>query len=250
VGSGVVAKSAPDGYTLLFTSVSLASNPALYKTEDPMKLFVPISKLATGPLAIVVNPSVPINSVKELLAAAKQKPGQLIMASSSAGSINHLGAELFKVKANIDFKIVIFKGGGPAMIDLLGGHSQFMFGTLPLVMAQIKSGKVRPIGTSGMVRSSSLPDVPIIADAVPGYEMTQWWGMFAPIGTPAPIVERLGKELKEVIAVDEVKKHFLSEGADIDYLSPAEFAPFVVGMWPNGTASSKMLTSSSSRINR
>jgi len=229
VGSGVASKAAPDGYTLLFTSTSLGFNPALYKTEDPIKLFAPIAKLAISPLAIVVHPSVPAHSVKELVAMAKQKPGQMIMASSSAGSINHLAAELFKAKANIDFKVVIFKGGGTAIIDLLGGHSHFMFGTLPLVISQVKSGKLRALATSGKVRSSSLPDLPTIADAVPGFEMIQWWGMFAPVRTPAPIIDKLARELKEVVASDEMKKIFLADGADVDYLGPADFSTFLRG---------------------
>jgi tripartite-type tricarboxylate transporter receptor subunit TctC len=122
---------------------------------------------------------------------------------------------------------VIFKGGSQANIDLIGGHSHFRTGTVPSVMSFIKAGQLRPIGTSGKVRSSSLPDVPIIADTVPGFEITQWWGLFAPIGTPAPIVERLGRELKFVANVNEVKKSFSEEGADIDYEAPAEFAKFV-----------------------
>ena len=227
VGVKFASRGAPDGYTLLFTSVSIASSPALYKTEDPLKQFAPIARVATGPLGIVVHPSVPARSVKELLDMIKQKPGEVIMASSSAGSINHMAALYFKVMANVDFKVVIFKGGGPAIIDLLGGHSHFMFGTLPLLMSQINAGKLIPIGTTGKVRTPMLPNVGVVADVVPGYEMSQWWGLFAPIGTPAPIIDKLGKEIKQVMAVDEVKKQFLAEGADVDYLGPAEFGPFL-----------------------
>jgi len=236
VGVKFASKGAPDGYTLLFTSVSIASSPALYKTEDPLKQFVPVARVATGPLGIAVHPSVPVRSVKELLDMIKKKPGEVIMASSSAGSINHMAALYFKVMANVDFKVVIFKGGGPAIIDLLGGHSHFMFGTLPLLMAQINAGKLIPIGTTGKVRTPMLPNVGVVADVVPGYEISQWWGLFAPIGTPAPIVDKLSREIKQVMAVDEVKKQFLAEGADVDYLGAAEFAPFLrenIAHWYN-----------------
>jgi tripartite-type tricarboxylate transporter receptor subunit TctC len=165
--------------------------------------------------------------VKELVEMAKRKPGELIMASSSAGSINHMAAMFFKVMAGIDFKIVIFKGGGPAVIDLLGGHSHFMFGTLPLLMSQINAGQLIPIGTTGKQRSPMLPNVGIVADVVPGFEISQWWGLFAPIGTPAPIIDKLSKEIKQVMATDEAKKQFLAEGASVDFLGAAEFGPFV-----------------------
>jgi len=227
VGVKYTSKRAPDGYTVLFTSVSIVTSHVIHKALNPLEHFAPVARVATGPLAIVVHPSVPINSVGELIATAKQKPGELIMASSSAGSINHVAASFLRVMADIDFKIVIFKGGGPAVIDLLGGHSHFMFGTLPMLMPQIDAKKFRPIGTTGKVRSPSLPDVGVVADVVPGYEITQWWGLFAPIGTPAPIIDKLTKEIKEVVALEDVKKQFVTEGAEVDYMSPADFKPYL-----------------------
>jgi tripartite-type tricarboxylate transporter receptor subunit TctC len=225
----MAAKASPDGYTLLIVSAAYGFNPALYTLPfDPVKSFVPVAKLGSGPNSLTVHPSVPANTVKELIALAKQKPGQLICGSAGVGSFQHMGTELFKMMAGVDFKIVQFKGGGPAMIDQLGGHSQFSFGSLIQTLPHIQSGKFRILATGGLKRSAILPSVPTIAEAgVPGYEATNWWGILAPAGTPAPIVERLNKEIKTLLASAEVQKLFLNEGADVDYLGPAEFGPFI-----------------------
>ncbi len=229
LGSEMVAKAEPDGYTLLIVSAAYAFNPALYKLPfDPIKSFSPIAKLGSGPNSLTVHPSVPANSVKELIALAKQKPGQLICGCAGVGSFQHMGTELFKMMAGINFKIIQFKGGGPAMIDQLGGHSQFSLGSLIQTLPHIQSGKFRILGTGGLKRSSVLPNAPTIAEAgVPGYEATNWWGILAPAGTPAPIVGRLNNELKTLLTSAEVKKLFMNEGADVDYIGPAEFGPFI-----------------------
>jgi len=228
LGTEMVAKAEPDGYTLLIASAAYAFNPALYKLPfDPVKAFAPIAKLGSGPNSLTIHPSLPVNSVKELIALAKQKPGQLINGCAGVGSFQHMGTELFKIMAGIDFKIVQFKGGGPAMIDQLGGHSQFSLGSLIQTLPHIQSGKFKILGTGGSKRSSILPNVPTIAETVPGYEATNWWGILAPAGTPAPIVDRLNKEIRALLTSDEVKKLFQNEGADVDYLGPAEFGPFI-----------------------
>ncbi len=229
LGSEIAAKSDPDGYTLLIVSAAYGFNPALYKLPfDPLKAFTPIAKLGSGPNSLTVHPSVPAKTVKELIALAKQKPGQLINSCAGVGSFQHMGTELFKMMAGIDFKIVQFKGGGPAMIDQLGGHSHFSLGSLIQTLPHIQSGKFRILGTGGSKRSAILPDVPTIAEAgVPGYDVTNWWGILAPAGTPVPIVEKLNKEINAVLTSDEVKKLFLKEGAEVDYLGPAEFGPFI-----------------------
>ena len=228
LGTEMASKAEPDGYTLLIISAAYAFNPALYTLPfDPVKAFTPIAKLGSGPNSLTVHPSVPANSVKELIALAKQKPGQLINACAGVGSFQHMGTELFKMMAGIDFKIVQFKGGGPAMIDQLGGHSQFSLGSLIQTLPHIQSGKFRILGTGGLKRSGILPNVPTIAETVPGYEATNWWGILAPAGTPAPIVERLNRELKTLLTADEIKKLFQKEGADVDYLGPAQFGPFI-----------------------
>ncbi len=229
LGSEMAAKASPDGYTLLIISAAYGFNPALYKLPfDPVKSFVPIAKLGSGPNSLTVHPSVPANTVKELIALAKQKPGQLICGCAGVGSFQHMGTELFKMMAGIDFKIVQFKGGGPAMIDQLGGHSQFSLGSLIQTLPHIQSGKFRILGTGGLKRSAILPNVPTIAEAgVPGYEATNWWGILAPAGTPPPIVDRLDKEIKTLLSSADVQKLFQNEGADVDYLGPAEFGPFI-----------------------
>jgi tripartite-type tricarboxylate transporter receptor subunit TctC len=229
IGSEMVAKAAPDGYTLLFISASYPNNAAIYKLPfDPVNSFTPIAKLGSSMSALVVHPSIPANSVKELIALAKQKPGQLIWATSGVGSNQHLQAELFKIKAGIDIKIVQFKGGGQAMIDLVGGHSHIGLGGITSMSSYIESGKLRVLATGGKKRSTILPNVPTISEAgVPGYEAAGWWGIIAPAGTPAAIIDRLNQELKAILATDDIKKWALSEGADMDYLGPNEFGQFV-----------------------
>jgi len=229
LGIEMVAKSEPDGYTLLQTSAALAINPLLYKVPyDPVKSFVPIAKMGNGPVVLTVHPSVPAKSVKELIALAKKQPGKMVCAAAGVGSFMHLGSELFKMMAGIDFKIVQFKGGGPAMIDTMGGHSQISLGTLTQSLPQIKSGKLKVLGFGGSTRSKLLPDVPTIAEAgVPGYEAAIWWGILAPAGTPKAIVERLQKELAGIMNLDETKKMFAMQGAEADLLGPAEFTKFI-----------------------
>jgi tripartite-type tricarboxylate transporter receptor subunit TctC len=228
LGTEIVAKADPDGYTMLLGSSAYTTNPALQKLPyDPMKSFTPIARVGSALNALIIHPSVPANSVKELIALAKQKPGQLIFLATGPGGIAHMGTELFKMMADIDFKIVQFKGGGPAMTDLLGGHSHAYFNTLIQALPYIKSGKLRVLGTSGVKRSVALPDVPAIAEALPGYESTVWWGILVPAGTPMPIVDSLNNELKAILALDEVKKWFLNQGAEADYLGPTEFGAFL-----------------------
>jgi tripartite-type tricarboxylate transporter receptor subunit TctC len=231
LGTEMVAKSEPDGYTLLIASAAYGFNPALYKLPfDPVKSFAPVAKLGSGPNSLTVHPSVPANTVKELIALAKSKPGQLICGCAGVGSFQHMGTELFKMMTGTDFKIVQFKGGGPAMIDQLGGHSQFSLGSLIQTLPHIQSGKFRILATGGKKRSTILPNVPTIAEAgVPGYEATNWWGIIAPAGTPAPVVDRLNREIKTLLASADVQKLFMNEGADVDYLGPAEFGPFIAG---------------------
>jgi tripartite-type tricarboxylate transporter receptor subunit TctC len=229
LGSEQVAKSELDGYTLLIVSAAYAFNPALYKLPfDPMKSFVPVAKLASGPNSLVVHPGVPATSVKELIALAKKEPGKLVCASAGVGSFQHMGTELFKMMAGIDIMVVQFKGGGPAMIDQLGGHSQISLGSLIQTLPHIQSGKFRVLGTGGSKRSTILPNVPTIAEAgVPGYEATNWWGILAPAGTPQAVVDRLSKELTVVLTAEDTKKMFLNEGAEVDYVGPAEFGKFI-----------------------
>jgi tripartite-type tricarboxylate transporter receptor subunit TctC len=229
IGTEAAAKSEPDGHTLLIISSAYAINTSLQKLPyDPAKAFTPVAKLATGPSALTVFPGLPVNSVKELVALAKEKPGQLNFAASGVGTFQHLGTELFKMMAGIDIGIVQFKGGGPAMIDVMGGHTHATIGSLIQSMPHIKSAKLKALGTGGSKRSVSLPDVPTIAEAgVRGYEANNWWGILVPAGTPGSIVDRLHKELSVILSSAETQKLFLDQGAEIDKLGPAEFGPYI-----------------------
>jgi tripartite-type tricarboxylate transporter receptor subunit TctC len=230
VGTEIASKAPPDGYTLLVISLAHAVNPWLYKLPyDPIKDFVPIGIMGSGPNVLVVHPELPVNSVKELIALAKSKPGDLQYASAGVGSFQHLGGELFKIEAAVDLLHVPFKGGGPAMIDVIGGHTKVMFSSLVQTTPHIKSGKLRALGTGGAKRSSVLPDVPTIDEAgVPGYLGVNWWGIIAPAGTPQPIVDRVAKALNDAQDTPEVQKQFASEGAEIVKMSSTDFGAFMV----------------------
>jgi tripartite-type tricarboxylate transporter receptor subunit TctC len=230
IGTDLAAKAPPDGYTLLVVSIAHAVNPWLYKlTYDPIKSFTPVAILATGPNVLTVNPGLPVHSVKELIALAKQKPGELQYASAGVGTFQHLGSELFKITAGVDLMHVPFKGGGPAMIDVIGGHTKILFSSLVQALPHIRAGKLRALGTGGSTRVSALPDVPTIAEAgVPGYEAVNWWGIAAPAGTPQPIVDRLHKELTAILTSPETQKQLSSEGAEVVQMSSAAFGSFMV----------------------
>jgi tripartite-type tricarboxylate transporter receptor subunit TctC len=224
-----VTKAAPDGYTLGVISLAHAVNPWLYKLPyDPIKAVTPIGIMGTGPNVLVVHPSLPVKTTQELIALAKSKPGELQYASAGIGSFQHLGSELFKLTAKVDILHVPFKGGGPAMIDVIGGHTKLVFSSLVQTTPHIKSGKLRPLGTGGLKRNPVLPDVPTIAEAgVPGYEAVNWWGIVAPAGTPEPIVQKLHQSIAAVQNSEAVQKHFASEGAQIVQMSTPEFAAFI-----------------------
>ena len=230
IGTEVAANAPPDGYTLLIISIAHAVNPWLYKLNyDPIKSFVPIGILASGPNVLAINPELPVNSVKELVALAKQKPGELQYASAGVGSFQHLGAELFKLEAGVDMLHVPFKGGGPAMIDVIGGHTKLLFSSLVQTTPHIKSGKLKPLGTGGLKRNPVLPDVPTIAEAgVPGYEAVNWWGLVAPAGTPPAIVAKIHAAVGQVQDSPEVQKQFATEGASVVKMSTPEFAQHMV----------------------
>jgi tripartite-type tricarboxylate transporter receptor subunit TctC len=229
IGTEALSKAAPDGYTLGIVSIAHAVNPALHKLEyDPVKSFVPVSILATGPNVLVVNPELPVHSVKELIALAKRKPGELNYASAGVGSFQHLGGELFKLMAGVDIVHVPYKGGGPAMQDVIGGHIKIMFSSLIQTTPFIKSGQLRALATGGSKRSPVLPDVPTIAESgVPGYAANNWWGILAPAGTPAPIVSKLYKNVQLALQSPEVQGQFAREGAATVEMSPAQFAAFI-----------------------
>jgi len=229
IGTEALANATPDGYTLGIISIAHAVNPALYKLNyDPIKSFAPISIFATGPNVLVVNPEMPVKSVAELLALAKQKPGELNYASAGVGSFQHLGGELFKLTANADIVHVPYKGGGPAMQDVIAGHVKIMFSSLVQTTPFIKSGQLRALGTGGAKRSVVLPDVPTIAEAgVPGYVADNWWGIAAPANLPAPIAEKLYKAVQAALKAPELVAQFDREGATIVEMDSAAFAEYI-----------------------
>jgi tripartite-type tricarboxylate transporter receptor subunit TctC len=229
LGTEVAANAPPDGYTLLVISLAHAVNPGLYKLKyDPIKSFVPIAMLGSGVNVLCVHPSVPVKTLQELIALAKQKPGELNYASAGPGSFQHMGSELFKLLAGVNIVHVPFKGGGPAMIDVVGGHSQIVLSSLIQTMPHIRSGKLKPLGTGGTKRAAILPDVPTIAEAgVPGYEMANWWGIVAPAGTPQVIVDKLAVEIVAVLSSAETQKVFSTEGAEVVQKTGAEFGRYI-----------------------
>jgi tripartite-type tricarboxylate transporter receptor subunit TctC len=229
IGVETAAKAAADGHTLLLVSASQMTLPALRKLPyDPVKSFVPIAKLASVYLALVVHSTVEASSVQEFIALAKRKPGAIIFSGSGPGAHTTMATELFKSMAGIDVVIVEYKSGGPAVIDLLGGHTHAMLATIPSVLPHIKAGKVRVLATSGAERSNLLPDAPTIDKAgVPGYSTVQWHGVVAPAGTPQRIIDLLHTELKAILASDQAKKRLVGSGAEIDYLPPNEFGVFM-----------------------
>jgi tripartite-type tricarboxylate transporter receptor subunit TctC len=236
VGTDLAAKSAPDGYTLLIVSIAHAVDSWLYKEPfDAVKDFVPVSIIATGTNVLSVNPSVPVHSVKELLDLAKAKPGFLNYASAGIGSFQHLSGELFKLTAGVDIQHVPYKGGGPAMLAVIAGEDQVMFSSIVQTVPNIQSGQLRALATGGEKRSPILPDLPTIAEAgVPGYVATNWWGIVAPAGTPAPIVAKLHDAIDELLGSAQTKKFLDNEGAAPVHMSSAEFGKFIeaeVAIW-------------------
>jgi tripartite-type tricarboxylate transporter receptor subunit TctC len=229
IGMEMAAKAKPDGYTLLFTTAAFATNPSLYKVPfDPIKSFVPIAKAGVGVNVLTVYPGVPIQSVSELIAFAKKQPGKLACSVAGAGSFGHLAIEYFKSMAGVDFKTVQFKGGGPAAIDTMGGHTQVHFSALVTTMPHIKSGKLKALGVSGTARSKVFPDLPTIAESgLPGYEASIWLGFLAPAGTPKSALDRIYKELAVLLASEETRKSLENQGVEVDLMGPAEFGKFI-----------------------
>jgi tripartite-type tricarboxylate transporter receptor subunit TctC len=229
IGTEMAARSQPDGYTLLLVSVAYAFIPAIYKLPyDPATAFAPVAILGAGPVVIAVTSKLPVSSVKELIALAKEKPGELNYATAGVGSFQHLASELFKLQAGVDIVHIPFKGGGPAMMDVIAGNTQIAIGSLVQMLPQIKAGKLKALGIGSAKRIAALPDVPTISEAgVPGYEVTNWWGIVVPAGTPRSIIDRLHKDLTAVVASTETKTRFETEGAEPLSMSPDEFGRFI-----------------------
>jgi len=231
VGADNAAKSTPDGYTLLLGSIAThAVNPALYKKlpYDHLKDFAPVSLIGTVPNAMVVHPSVPVKSMQEFISYAKANPGKINYGSSGVGSPPHLSMELLRSMTSINLVHVPYKGAGPALADLLGGQVQAMCTSLAGLINFIKSGRVRALGVTTAKRNPQLPEVPTIVESgVPGYEVTIWYAVFAPVATPKAIVQKLNAEMVKALNAPEMKERMALQGMDPAPSTPAELAAFV-----------------------
>ncbi len=237
IGSDLVAKAQPDGYTLLVAAGAHAINPGLYQKlpYDTRKDFAPVAFLVTAPNILVVNPSVHVASVRELIDLAKAKPGQLNFGSGGAGQTPHLAAELFKSMAGVDMSHVPYKGGAPATLDLLSGRISVMFGGMVLTLPHVKSGKLRALAITGARRSKTVPELPTIGESgLPGYEADEWFGMFAPAGTPRAVVESLNGTVRALLKMPDTQERFSTLGAEVVDMDVQGFAAFVdkqIGKW-------------------
>jgi tripartite-type tricarboxylate transporter receptor subunit TctC len=233
IGAQIVMKSAPDGYTLLFGTVATHGIlPALQKPApyDPLKDFAPVTLVAYTPNVLLANPAVPVRNVAELLALAKAKPGTLNFGSTSQGGSPHMSGELLKTMAQIDLQHVPYKGGGPMMIDLIGGQIQLGFDNLPSAIAHVRSGTVRALAVTTAKRWPGAPDIPTLAEAgVPGYEASAWFGLLAPAATPKPVVDLLQRDVAAILRLPEVEKQFFEQGAEPSGNTPDEFARMIAG---------------------
>jgi tripartite-type tricarboxylate transporter receptor subunit TctC len=229
IGTEIVARANPDGYTMLLITTTYTMNAALYKLPfDPHKAFTPVNLIGTGPLALVSNLSFPPKNVKELVELAKAKPGTLTYGTAGNGGINHFATEVFAHAAGIKLIHVPYKGGAPALTDVIAGQINFMFGTLPLTVRQIQAGKIRGYAVSGGKRTPLLPDVPTLAEAgVPGAEVTTWWGIAVPAGTPEAIVSKLNADIGAIVTQPESAQRLENEGAEPRPLTSAAFSKFV-----------------------
>ena len=237
IGAEVAAKSPPDGYTLLMGNVAHAINASLYAKlgYDLIKDFAPVCLLASTPNIVVVHPSVPARSVKDLIALAKARPGQLDVASSGAGSSAHLAGELFKSMAGVKMNHVPYKGGGPAVVALLGGEVSVGFATTPSVIQHVKSGRLRGLAVTTAKRSPSTPDLPTVSEAgVKGYEAGTWYGFLVPSGTPKEVVSRLHAESIKSLSAADVKQRLDNSGFEPIGTTPEQFGAYIAsetGKW-------------------
>jgi len=231
IGAELAAKSAPDGYTLLQATTGIITiNPHIYgrPTFDPMKELMPVAHAVESINVLVVHPALPARSVKELIALAKARPGQLNFASSGAGGSDHVAAELFKSMAGVQLAHVPYKGGAPAIIDVVAGQVETMFATIAVAIGPLKGGRLRPLGVTSGKRFEPMPEVPTIAEAgLPGYESSFWFSTFAPAGTPREIVTRLNGEIRAALEVPEIRQRLLESGLVAAGGTVDEFTAFV-----------------------
>ena len=229
IATEAVVRAPADGYTLLLAAPANATNPALFAklNFDFIRDTTPVAGLIRFPDVVEVNLSLPIHTVPELIAYAKANPGKLNFASSGVGSTLHVAGELFKMMTGTDIVHVPYRGGGPALIDLMSGRVQLMFDNVPTSLQFIKAAKLRPLAVTSAERAAVLPDLPVVADFVPGYEASAWYGLAAPKGTPGAIVERLNREVNAILARPDVKSQLAGLGASLLSGSPSDFGRLV-----------------------
>ena len=231
IGAEIVAKAPPDGYTLVTGSIGThAVNVSLFSKlgYDPIRDFAPVSLIMEAEGLLVLHPSVPVRTVKELIALAKARPGQLSYASAGNGTAAHLSGELFKSMAKVDMVHVPYKGNVPAITDLIAGQTSLLFATMPTVLPQVQAGRLKALAVTSSSRSPAAPELPTIAEAaLPGYSVTNWIGIFAPAGTPRDVVMKLNVETIRVMQAPDIHKRLVNEGAKFTPMSPDEFGTFV-----------------------
>ncbi len=229
LGSQIASRAAPDGYTLLITSVTAAINVSLFKNPgyDLMKDFAPIAKLAVGPTALVVHPSVPARNVREFIALAQSRPGQLNYGSGGNGTPAHICGEMFRVMAKVNIAHVPYKGTGQSVTDLMAGQIHFVFASMPVVFPHMKTGRLRTLASTGSKRTPLAPDLPTVAEAgIPGYAFDSWWGLVTNAAVPPAIINTLNTEVRRVLQLPDVKERFADLGIDVSQSTPAELASF------------------------
>jgi tripartite-type tricarboxylate transporter receptor subunit TctC len=226
IGVDFVAKAAPDGYTLLLSQTSLAINPSMFKKlpYDTLRDLAPVTQMVVGPNVLSAHPSLPVRTMKELIALARARPGMLIFGSAGLGTSPHLSVELLKVMAKVDMPQVLYKGAGPAYISLLSGEIPLVMSSPPSVMPYLRANRLRVLGVTTRERLVSLPETPAIAETLPGYEATQWFGILAPAATPRTIIERLHQEITRALQGADLRERMLAEGMTIVADTPEEFA--------------------------
>jgi len=229
IGSEVASRAPADGHTLLMISTSFTMNPAIHKMPfDPVKSFTPIAQIAIGPNVISSHPNFPAQNVKELIALArKSKPGDIRYATSGIGGVNHFHGELFNQTAKVKLAHIPYKGGGPAMVDVMTGQVEIVFGTLIQALPHLRSGRLKPLGVGSANRSALLPQVQSISETVPGYDGTIWWGILAPAGAPATIVTRLNSEINAILREPEMAKRLTAEAAEPVITPPEAFGKLI-----------------------
>jgi tripartite-type tricarboxylate transporter receptor subunit TctC len=229
IAAEIAARSPADGYTLLMSTIFLSTNQSLYSklTWDPQKDFAPVSMLTAAPLILCVHPSLPVKSTQELIALAKKQPGQLNFPSAGNGSSMHLGTELFNMMAGIKAVHVPYKGSGPGVLDVISGRLEFMLNPMPEPVQFIKAGKLRGLATSTLKHIAALPDLPPVADALPGFEVLTWQGIVAPAGTPVEIINRLNGELVKALKNSEFESRLREMGLELYGTTPEQFAKLI-----------------------